>query len=1230
MRHSFSEANISTILDACLSAPDEAHLLQQIETVYDTIFGLDYVVDDQRRNLLHILAAMPDKFRYWETILHGFVYLDVTDSSLQTPLHVAINSRNLVAIRALVNNGASPTVEDEHGVNPVQLACQANYAEGLAVLLKCFATIRYVSQNVMRICHVCIDSGAAGAFRRVVASLPTKVLDRADEEGWALIHHLVVAGNVEFLEIILSHGADIDKKVVVDKVERTPLELATKQEVAEMLLARRATFNKKQPTPLIAELLKTGSEWPTTGKCFAPTELHEAAITGNCDVIRKFAGKTVDIVDGAKMTPLFYAISGKQMAVVQALLEKKADPNYNTGLSTGFLFAAVKGGAEYLKAMAARAQPKLTEVDSEGRDLLLCSIKSMNPECVEYVVSLGLKIEGTLPQIVSMLEHEENDYNAGKIITALLKAGLPANVPAESGKSLLMVTIESNRFAMASALLSGGALEDLSSQEVAYCLLDAVMGEKPIVQDLLKAGADPETTMHGGRPLIHHTANHKSNETRKELVDFKPELVKAVDTMDNTLLHCAALVGNALTIGDAINVYNMSVDAKNLAGNTALMVLMSREADDFQQLFELLVGAGADIRTRNKRMQNILHICAESQNATALKFLFDQYLTEEQQCALLDERDNNEMTPLEVVSRRNEMECTKILSSKRQLPIFDSPLTLEAIDNHFKSGFSPNVFNKQGDSLLLHAMKSMYATDKDLTYRIVSQLLEMNADPSEPDAEGLGPLHHAIKLGSVELSKLLVEKGANFIVTPVIYIYAVETCDQPEIGALVKQPEKRASSIEEILVTQKNAADTLECMLKFTQNFADNTYISDYMNDVKLMQRVLFQFVQRLGRLFAKLKPSSEIGNFLLYFADAFLPLLGMAASYEVAVAEINNSPVYSQILSEPTGFQNLTLNDSLIVPTQQFTRYPSLIEAVIKATPADHPDMPGLKKAMMKYNYIGRTSNERKLIAESQKELRSIKLVANINDQMTQFCIDDMLFNRGQFERKSFTKPPGVDKLQKTSESAEWGLRTIEQQMGQLTVTYFTAFGSSMDSFLNKTKIAILLFRNSILFGVQKTADKFKLKFSCRSSEVLWDFGREHGQDSLMLYTPFGRLFLKVAPAKNTDAKFERNRWKLDVDKQVNSLEGDDDQSPGGVEVVYVSWVGEATGCVHSQVFYVECSTKAEAREKILAKLTALGVEVKKKNDPVQGPVPLINFDFQTLKKNEGQESDVISDVCD
>lgn len=1237
MIHSFSEANISTILDACLSASDESHLLHQIETVYDTIFGLDFVVDDQRRTLLHILAAMPDKFTYWNTILNGFVYLDMTDSALQTPLHVAIASRNIPAIRALVEHGASPTVEDEHGVNPIHLACQSNYREALAVLLTSFSTVRYISENTMRVCHVCTENGALDAFKLVIGSLQPKALDRVDEEGYALIHHLVIGGNIEFLEFLLGRGVDIDKKVTVDKVERTPLELATKLEVAKLLFARKASYNKKQPTPIIAECVKMANEWPTTGQCLGPTELHEAAMSGNCDVIRKFLGKTVDVVDASKMTPLFFAISSKQTPVIQALLERNANPNFNTGLSTGFLFAALKGSTEQLKAMVAGGKsPDLTMVDSEGRDLLMCSVQSRNPECVEFVVSLNAGIGANLPAILKFLVEMEDDYIGARMITALVKAGFPVDATTGSGKSLLKIVIDENKFMMAKALLDAGALKALPENECADCLINAVLGEKPIVEDLLQVGADPEGTKHGGRPLILHTANHKGGEIRKLLVDSRPEsdkarLVNAVDTMGNTLLHCGAHAGNPVTIDDAINTYHIGVDEKNMSGETALMVLMHTESDAFQQNFEVLVNAGANIRTRDNRMKNILHACVDSHNEKALKFLVEQYLSEDQLTQMLDEQDNNSNTPAVLASRKSDTRCAKVLSAKRQMPIFNQPLTMEAIEAHVAAGFSPNVCNSQGDTLILCAMKTIYEQDQALAVRLVTRLVELGADPSEPDAEGLGPLHHAIRLGSVDLAKFLVEKGANFIVTPVIYIYAMETCDQPEIGAIVKQPEKRASSIEEILNTQVNAAETLRCMLKFNDRFGNNPFISDYMHDVKLMQRVLAQFVQRLERLFAKLKPSTEIGNFLLYFADAFLPLLGMAASYEVAVAEINNDPTYAQIQTEPTGFQNLTLNDSLIVPTQQFTRYGSLIEAVIKATPEDHPDMPALKKAMTKYNYIGRTSNERKLIAESQKELRAIKLIANINDQMTRVWVDDILFNKGQFEKKSFTKPTSVDKLpKKESESAEWGLRIIEQKTGQLTVMYFTAFGSSMDSFLSKAKIAILLFRKSILFGVQKTADKFKLKFSCRSSEVLWDFGREHGQDSLMLYTPFGKLFLKIAPAKNTDAKFERNRWKLDVDKQVNSLDGDDDQSPGGAEVVYVSWVGETTGCVHSQLFHVLCSTKEEAKQKILAKLAELGVAILKKNDPVQGPVPLINFDFQTLKKNEGQESDVISDIFD
>jgi hypothetical protein len=184
------------------------------------------------------------------------------------------------------------------------------------------------------------------------------------------------------------------------------------------------------------------------------------------------------------------------------------------------------------------------------------------------------------------------------------------------------------------------------------------------------------------------------------------------------------------------------------------------------------------------------------------------------------------------------------------------------------------------------------------------------------------------------------------------------------------------------------------------------------------------------------------------------------------------------------------------------------------------------LQGALIKYSYIGRTSNEKKMIAESQKELRAIKLITNIRNQTSTVRLEDILFFRGQFEMKRFDRPSrDPERSKPIAESVDWGLRTVEQNLGKVTVTYFDPFGPSMDSFFNKAKIAVFLFRRTSMFGVQKTVDKFKLKFSCRASEVVWDFNREHGLNSIMPYTPFGGLFLKCAPPKGTLPNFERNR---------------------------------------------------------------------------------------------------------
>ena len=227
---------------------------------------------------------------------------------------------------------------------------------------------------------------------------------------------------------------------------------------------------------------------------------------------------------------------------------------------------------------------------------------------------------------------------------------------------------------------------------------------------------------------------------------------------------------------------------------------------------------------------------------------------------------------------------------------------------------------------------------------------------------------------------------------------------------------------------------------------------------------------------------------------------------------------------------------------------------------------------------------------------------------------------------------PPKVQQVPITNGSTDWGLKTCfntykKEADKELTVTCYHTYGKSIESFLKKSKIAIFLFKNSTIFGLQKNAEKFKIKFSCRSTEVLWDFGKDYGMDSVKIYTPFGSMLLKCAPPKGTLPNFERNRWRSDVDK-ILVLDEADEASPLGVEIVYASWVGEQSKCVHSKTFHVLCSNKTEAKDKILKRIEESGCYVLNKTDALGQRVPMINYDFQTLKRNEGQKSEIYSDI--
>lgn len=1297
------EANYSYVSETCLGA--DAHnaqiISQQLENIYLKSFGLDFLVDEDKHNVLHILAANT-QFDQWDAILNGFVYLDNVDINSQTPLFVAVQNKNITAIKYLIENGANPTIADMHEVNSIELACQTKYTEGFKEILKSSIAQSYIGTNIIRMTKTCIESNSFECFKLLVKILPPGSINTVDDQDYTIIHHLVLANKPEFLRVLLNpKRKDIDVNMKIkesDKVEKTAIELAQSVPVAEILYARGCAFNKKTATPVITETVSKASQWQQTGRCCAPSEIHKYVMEQKIDSIIAYKGK-VDIIDVFGKTPLLCAIAlqpGQDPTlpsrIVKELINKNADPNLmeENMKYTAFHYAAKKGKAEALRSLL-RYEPNFSILDSQKRSMVVCAIMGGSLDCLQILLSKKPNLSNDTENIQESLLNAFDPDTAGKMADLLIKSGFDMKAHTKSGKHLLRAALDAKCYKLADTLIKNGFLQFIPNDE--SCLIDIVVREIQIIDAFAATNVNYDIN-YNGRPLIHYTCDHKYDKIRNTMLEKQPNLKSAVDPSGNLFIHRACMCNNVYSIEDAINKMNNDVNARNLAGDTPLLLLVTNSSPDFEKNYNFLIEKGADIKAENSNKQNIFHILAKHNNIDATNYLLSENVLKDDVIQdLLSRKDSEGRTPLEAASlQRSSSQQTqdslstnpdsnvasnfstinsnpnknndnpmsswssssntehqavaRAISRWHHMPIFDiKPITKEAVLEHISRGYSVNIYNK--DYPLLSVVIDQYESDKEGTIETVKTILSnKHVDPSIPDISPneqynmpLMPIHHALLIGSVELTSMLIEAGANFIVDPVVHCVAEDTKNE-ELMALVKLPERRASAILEIYETQNNAFQIIGAILdkaKKAHVVGVNKKIDSYLAECKLMYRLLSMFVQRLSYIYFQLTPKSEIGNFLVYFADAFLPLLGMSANYEVAISEIRSIQNLQSFL-HMTSYGNLSIDDALIVPTQQFTRYPDLIKAVIKVTPKEHSDTTALQKALIKYSYIGKTSNERKLIAESQKELKLVRLITTIYDNTIASFIDDILFFRGQFELKEFSPPEGLfapPRFQQSpiqNGSTDWGLKTYfniykKDPNNELAVTCYHTYGKSIESFLKKSKIAIFLFKNSTLFGLQKSAEKFKIKFSCRSTEVLWDFGKDYGMESVKIYTPFGSMLLKCAPPKGTLPNFERNRWRSDVDK-ILSIDEADEASPLGVEICYASWVGEQSKCVHSKTFHVVCNNKTEAREKILKRIEECGCYVLNKTDPLGQRVPMINYDFQTLKRNEGQKSEIYSDI--
>nr|AEW43453.2 inhibitor kappar B [Solen grandis] len=176
-----------------------------LEAVYEENFEQD---EDGDTNLhLAIIHLLVDKAIQWITSVRCVSLLNLQNNYLQTPLHLAVITKQNHVVQKLIEAGARMDIRDYKGNTALHIAAREGYMEITHTLLQ-----------------------YANSTRNTVM----QILEARNYDGQLCIHMAAERGHINVLEILLAKGANINARD--GKSGRTILHYAVELEKRNLLL----------------------------------------------------------------------------------------------------------------------------------------------------------------------------------------------------------------------------------------------------------------------------------------------------------------------------------------------------------------------------------------------------------------------------------------------------------------------------------------------------------------------------------------------------------------------------------------------------------------------------------------------------------------------------------------------------------------------------------------------------------------------------------------------------------------------------------------------------------------------------------------------------------------------------------------------------------------------------------------------------------------------------------
>jgi cytohesin len=605
-------------------------------------------------------------------------------------------------------------------------------------------------------------------------------IDWRDEQDLTALHHAVLSGFEDVVELLLDRGADVNAPSTTAGLPLCLAVLKDRSHILRLLLDKfRAAVNLADP-----EL---------------GTPFHCAGFTGNCDIAEILLqhGAEPDPVNRVdllkllpyrdtvssdklaargpwsrdytwtKITPLVIAVFATNLDLAKLLLRLDNDKSLSTFAVNDsersgfhFLHAAARWGSSEMVALTILHTKDVNVADSNGTTALKGATLKNKPDSVKQllranaagdpcdskgntalIIAGHFGLDGCLKELIDdQVSLDLFDYDKKRTalmcassqghvscVRQLAKAGASLGHHDKYGETALICASRHGFDKCVKELIDAGASLDLTGLNRETALIRAsAEGHDDCVRRLIKAGASIDVCTTDGRTALMRASAAGHHNCVRRLIKADAS-IDIRDESGNTALTKAAALGHSDCVKQLIEA-GASVGWSNDKDSTAL-IFASMNGN--QDCVEQLLRAGASVAAKTKQHKSTaLHEAAIRGHTKCAQMLHDHG-------ADINARRSSGSTALYCAASHNQLECVQWL---------------------LKHQADPDLTAARGWTPLMAAVDAKGS----LSAAIVEALLQAGANVATrtPSARNTA-LHVAARRDKAQIAKMLLDAGAS-------------------------------------------------------------------------------------------------------------------------------------------------------------------------------------------------------------------------------------------------------------------------------------------------------------------------------------------------------------------------------------------------------------------------------------------------------------------------------------